>query len=114
MKRDVASLVGKSLFFASIQVALASIEMDSKFAIKTMKDQNSLDHAVQSLKSYIIIAVVWTLASMLTLYSIYGSLGIFVGFITNFAVIMWLIITYKNLFNEVCKTNGLKCQNFFN
>lgn len=109
MKQETASLMGKSLFFASIQVALASIEMDSKFAIKTVKTQDALDHAIHSLKSYIVISIIWTLASMFTLYSIYGTLGIFVGFITNFAVVMWIIITYKNLFAEVCKNNGLKC-----
>jgi hypothetical protein len=74
-------MLGQSIFYSSIQAAIGSVEMSSKFSIINFcKDQETLQNAADSLKNYMFVAVAWTVATMLVMYSQY-TLGLIVGLI---------------------------------
>lgn len=101
------------MLFASVQVAFASIELDSKFSISEIKTQKRLDAAASHLKSYIFIAIFWTVASVLTQYSVYGVEAGFYTFIANIIVLLWIISSYKQMFEKIVEENNLKYPNIF-
>ena len=63
-------MLGQSIFYSSIQAAIGSVEMSSKFSvINFCKDQETLQNAADALKNYMFVAVMWTLATMLVMFS---------------------------------------------
>lgn len=106
-------IIGKSMLFASVQVAFASIELDSKFAIREIKTQERLDDAITALKSYLVISIFWTISNICILYSLYGVKGAFYSFISNMTIIIWIMITYKKLFKHLSEKYELYCSNLF-
>lgn len=94
-----AKMLGQALFYSSIQAAIGSVEMSSKFSvINFCKDQETLQNAADALTGYLYIALIWTVATMLVMYSQYGFNGIIVGFIANLIYIMWIYFSYKASF----------------
>ena len=78
---DLAKMLGMSIFYSSIQASIGSVELSSKFSIANFcKDKETLDNAIAALHSYMIVAFVWMIATMLVLYSQFGFLGAITGF----------------------------------
>ena len=104
-----AKMIGQSLFYSSIQAAIGSVEMSSKFSvINFCKDQETLQNAADALRGYLYIASIWTLASMLVMYSQYGMSGAIVGLISNLVYVMWIYISYVHAFSTAAKKYKLK------
>ena len=102
-------MMGESIFYASIQAAIGSVEMSSKFSvINFCKDQETLQNAADSLKNYMFVAVAWMIATMLVMYSQYGCHGLVVGFISNLMYIGWMYFSYVNSFSTVVTKYGLQ------
>ena len=58
-KKSIVTIMGKAILFASMQFAIGSVEMSSKFSVKNFsKDQVTLQHAADALSDYIFIGVV--------------------------------------------------------
>lgn len=113
-KNTIFKIIGKSVLFASIQAALGSVEMSSKFSvINFAKDQETLQNAANALCSYFIIAVIWTFGSSLVLYSQYGWQGIFFNCLANGLMILWIVGSYVKAFRQVAKKNDLKFPSLF-
>lgn len=109
-----AIMIGNALLYSGMQFALASVEMSSKFSVKNFsKNQEILDAAGSALSTYIVIAILWTLASCLVLYGQYGKVGIFWGIFTNILFAGWTIGSYIVTFRDVAKANGLKMPRLF-
>lgn len=109
-----AIMIGNALLYSGMQFALASVEMSSKFSVKNFsKNQEILDAAGSALSTYIVIAILWTLASCLVLYGQYGKIGIFWGILTNILFAGWTIGSYIVTFRDVAKANGLKMPRLF-
>lgn len=95
----VAKVIGKAIMLASIQSAIASVEMSSKFSVLNFsKDQQILQNAANALSSYLIIGIVWMIGTILVLYSSYGMLGFIAGVLCNMAIIAWTTISYTRAF----------------
>jgi hypothetical protein len=110
-----AIMIGSALLYSGMQFALGSVEQSSRFSVSNFsKDQKTLQAAADALSTYIIIAILWTLASCLVLYGQYGKTGIFWGLITNIVFAGWIVVSYLMTFKKVAKDNGLKMPKMFN
>jgi hypothetical protein len=97
---DIPKMLGQAIFYSSIQASLGSVEMSSKFSvINFAKDDSTLQNAANALKSYIFIAMGWTIATMLVMYAQYGYWGAFSGFLFNMFYILWIYTSYVHSFN---------------
>jgi len=102
-------VIGQAIFYSSIQASLGSVEMSSRFSVVNFsKDQETLDNAASALKSFMYVAFMWALATVLVLYSSYGTKGAIIGFIANLAYIAWIYLSYINAFHVAALKYGLK------
>lgn len=102
-------MLGQSIFYSSIQAAIGSVEMSSKFSvINFCKDQETLQNAADSLKNYMFVAAMWTIATMLVMYSQYGIPGLIVGFISNMLYVGWIYISYIYAFKKAATKYNLE------
>jgi len=107
--QNLAKAIAKAIFYASIQASIGSVEMSSKFSVMNFsKDQQTLQRAADALNSYIVIGVIWTIGTMLSLYSAYSTMGAFIGFIMNFIMMGWIVISYVQAFAVAAEQNGLE------
>jgi hypothetical protein len=107
--RELAKIVGKGIFYASIQASIGSVELSSKFSvINFAKDQKTLDNAAKALRGYIIIGGIWTLGTVLSMYASYGTSGAVIGFLSNAVMMAWIIVSYIQAFKLAAANYGLK------
>jgi hypothetical protein len=108
-KKSIVTIMGKAILFASMQFAIGSVEMSSKFSVKNFsKDQITLQHAADALSDYIFIGVVWTLGTCMMFWGSYGMKGALVNLIANFIIMAWIIQSYKQSFQYACNAGGLE------
>ena len=101
-------LIGKSILFASMQFAIGSVEMSSKFSVKNFsKDQDTLQNAADALSDYLIIGMLWTIGTCLIFYANYRWNGVILNTIINFAIMYWIYWSYIKSFNSACVKYGL-------
>lgn len=107
-------VLGKSLLYASLQFAVGSVEMSSKFSVKNFAtDQVTLDHAADALSDYIIVAIVWTIGASLVMYTNYGLRGLITSVLANMAIVLWIVLSYISAFKYVCKKYNLQMPKLF-
>lgn len=95
----LAKIVGQSIFYSSIQAAIGSVEMSSKFSVMNFsKDQETLQNAADALRNYMYIGTLWALATVLVMYSSYGPIGGVVGLMSNILLMAWIYLSYVNAF----------------
>ena len=117
-KSSAAKIIGKGILLGSIQVAIGSVEMSSKFSVLSFaKDQDTLQRAADALTSYIIIGLFWAIGSSLVLYGSYGILGVVSGMVSNLLIMLWIIGSYLHAFKK--RPTGLtlntqKCSQVYN
>ena len=101
-------LIGKSILFASMQFAIGSVEMSSKFSVKNFsKDQDTLQNAADALSDYLIIGLLWTFGTCLIFYANYKWNGVVINTFINFAIMYWIYWSYIKSFNSACDKYGL-------
>jgi hypothetical protein len=102
-------LIGKSILFASMQFAIGSVEMSSKFSVKNFsKDQDTLQNAADALSDYLIIGLLWTFGTCLIFYANYKWNGVILNTVINFAIMYWIYWSYIKSFNSACYKYDLK------
>jgi hypothetical protein len=113
-KKSIITIMGKAILFASMQFAIGSVEMSSKFSVKNFsKDQTTLQHAADALSDYIFVGIVWTLGTCMMFWGSYGMRGSIVNFIANFIIMAWIIQSYKASFIYSCNSGNLKMPTMF-
>jgi hypothetical protein len=113
-KQNIFYILGKSILFASMQFAIGSVEMSSKFSVKNFSsDQATLDNAVSALRDYIIIGFLWTFGTSLIFYVNYGIKGLLLNILSNFSIIAWIYISYQMAFKDAAKRNNLVVKSLF-
>jgi hypothetical protein len=114
-KRSTFYIIGKAILFASMQFAIGSVEMSSKFSVKNFsKDQETLNNAADALSDYIMIGALWTIGTSFIFYANYGFMGAFWNIATNLAIIAWIYISYIKAFKSAADKYGLKEPKLFN
>lgn len=107
--KELAKIIAKAIFYASIQASIGSVEMSSKFSVMNFsKDQETLQRAADALRSYIIIGVVWTIGTVLALYASNGICGGYIGLGANAVMMGWIIVSYIKAFKEAAQRYHLK------
>jgi len=100
-KKNAVYILGKAILMASMQFAIGSVEMSSKFSVKNFsKDQRTLDNAIKALKDYMIIGLLWTIGTGMIFYVNYGVKGLLMNLIANFSIMLWIYLSYYAAFNE--------------
>jgi hypothetical protein len=111
---DMYKILGKAILFASMQFAIGSVEMSSKFSVKNFsKDQETLQNAADALSDYIMIALFWTIGTSFLFYSNYKLKGLLVNLLANFAIVAWIVISYFKAFKDACKKSNLVMPKLF-
>jgi len=91
---------GEALLLASIQFAVGSVEMSSKYSIMNFtKDQQTLNNASEALQSYITVAIIWSVGCLLQMYGQFGIKGATCALLTNVLIMVWIIVSYENMFD---------------
>ena len=102
-------LIGKSILFASMQFAIGSVEMSSKFSVKNFsKDQDTLQNAADALSDYLIIGLLWSFGTSLIFYANYKWIGVIINIAINFSIMYWIYWSYIKSFNSACDKYGLE------
>ncbi|AYV80173.1 MAG: hypothetical protein Gaeavirus14_18 [Gaeavirus sp.] len=107
-KSEYFELFGEAILLASMQFAIGSVEMSSKFSVKNFsKDQATLQSAADALSDYLRIGIMWTIGLTILFYARYDKAGIVMSLITNLLIIAWIYFSYLNSFAIAAKTYGL-------
>lgn len=111
---NYAKMIGESILYASIQFAIGSVEMSSKFSVKNFsKDDETLQNAADALVEYLKIGIMWTIGVTLLVYSNHGFRGLIASLLMNLLIIVWIYCSYLQAFNAASKKYGLKFPKIF-
>lgn len=106
---DRIKMIGEAILYSSIQFAIGSVEMSSKFSVKNFsKDHETLDNAIEALHDYMKIGTIWTIGVALLLYSNYGFVGLVAGIISNLIIMCWIYFSYIKAFEIAAAKYGLE------
>lgn len=101
--------LGNSILYSSISFAIASVEMSSKFSVKNFsKDQETLQHAADSLSDYIKIGSLWGVGTTLVLGANYGVEGVMDSIAMNSILMVWVYSSYLKSFRYAANKYGLE------
>jgi hypothetical protein len=109
----MAYLLGAALVFAILQFSISNVQIIHKFVVSKVNTQDDLENLAEDVKVYLVIAIIWTIATMLILYEEYGNLGILFGFVTNFIIIMWIYLSYRHAVRTAIKKHDLQSISIF-
>lgn len=108
MDNNFLILFGEAILLASMQFAIGSVEMSSKFSVRNFsKDQETLQNAADALSDYLRIGLLWTFGIILLFYAKHDTIGAIVALITNILIIAWIYYSYLSSFEYAAKTNKL-------
>ena len=108
MNNETMKMVGEAILYSSIQFAIGSVEMSSKFSVKNFsKDIETLNNAIDALYDYMKIAIIWTIGVSMLLYSSYGIKGLLSGLVANLVIILWIYLSYLEAFKLAANKYGL-------
>jgi hypothetical protein len=107
--KEYYEVFGEAILLASMQFAIGSVEMSSKFSVKNFaKDQETLQNAVDALSDYLKIAIMWTFGLSILFYARYDVIGIVMSVLTNAVIVFWIYYSYINAFKIAAKENNLR------
>ena len=102
-------MFGEAVLLASMQFAIGSVEMSSKFSVKNFsKDQETLQNAADALSDYLRIAILWTVGLGVLFYARYNAAGIFMSLIMNILIVSWIYYSYIRSFEIAAKMYNLQ------
>ena len=98
-RHEYFEIFGEAILLASMQFAIGSVEMSSKFSVKNFsKDQETLQNAADALSDYLRIAVVWTVGLGILFYARYSTAGVIMSLINNILIVAWIYYSYIHIF----------------
>lgn len=104
-----SKIIGKAILLSSMQFAIGSVEMSSKFSVMNFsKDQETLQRASDALAGYLLVGVLWTIGTTLILYSNYKWRGALASIICNILIIAWVWVGYEGAFAYAASQNPTK------
>ena len=113
LTNDQMKMLGEAILYASMQFAIGSVEMSSKFSVRNFcKDDETLQSATDALRDYMVIGTIWTIGVCMFLYASFGMEGLYAGLITNAAIMTWIYKSYMVSFKDAEKRYNLKHKPF--
>lgn len=108
-ENKIAKVIGEGVLLASIQVALGSVEMSSRFSVLNFsKDQETLQNAANALSAYIVIGTIWAVGTILIMWSSYGITGLLSALFCNLLIMTWISVSYVYAFKRSALKYGLE------
>jgi len=108
MDKEYLILFGEAILLASMQFAIGSVEMSSKFSVRNFsKDQETIQNAADALSDYLRIGLLWTFGLTMLFYAKHDKIGAIIALITNLLIIAWIYYSYLAAFEYAAKTNKL-------
>ncbi len=102
-------MLGEAILHSSIQFAIGSVEMSSKFSVKNFsKDQETLQNAADALSDYMKIGIIWTIGVTIVLNCNYGLAGAITGILSNALIMIWIYISYDKAFKSATEKYKLQ------
>lgn len=112
--KTIAFVFGESILFASMQFAIGSVEMSSKFSVKNFStNQETLNHASDALGDYIIIGILWMIGTSLVFYNNYHLTGLLCNLVSNTIIMLWIVISYEKAFKYAARKGNLEMPKLF-
>ena len=112
--QDYAAILGQGLFLSSISFSIGSVAMSSTFSVINFStDEKTLQNAANALAQYVILAVIWTIATMLVMYSQYNWCGALIGFVANLVITGWIVGMYIHAFKIASHKNNVPFPHLF-
>lgn len=109
MDNNFLVLFGEAILLASMQFAIGSVEMSSKFSVRNFsKDQETLQNAADALSDYLRIGLLWTLGLTMLFYAKHDKIGAIIALITNLLIIAWIYYSYLASFEHAAVANKLQ------
>ncbi len=106
---NILLLFGEAILLASMQFAIGSVEMSSKFSVRNFsKDQETLQNAADALSDYLRIGFFWTFGLTILFYAKHDKMGAIIALLTNLLIIAWIYYSYLVSFEYATKANNLK------
>ena len=108
MDKEYLILFGEAILLASMQFAIGSVEMSSKFSVRNFsKDQETIQNAADALSDYLRIGLLWTFGLTMLFYAKHDKIGATIALITNLLIIAWIYFSYLTSFEYAAKANKL-------
>jgi hypothetical protein len=108
-QHEFFEMFGEAILLASMQFAIGSVEMSSKFSVKNFsKDQETIQNAADALSDYLRIAVLWTVGLGVLFYARYNAAGVIMSLITNILIVAWIYYSYIHSFEVAAKMYNLQ------
>ena len=97
-------MLGEAILHSSIQFAIGSVEMSSKFSVKNFsKDQETLQNVADALSDYMKIGIMWTIGVTMLLHCNYGVAGTITGILSNALIMIWIYVSYDRAFKAAAE-----------
>ena len=108
-QHEYFEMFGEAILLASMQFAIGSVEMSSKFSVKNFsKDQETLQNAADALSDYLRIAVMWTVGLGVLFYARYNAPGVIMSLLMNILIVAWIYYSYIHSFEIAAKMYNLQ------
>jgi hypothetical protein len=112
--RDYAGILGQGLFLSSISFSIGSVAMSSTFSVINFStDEVTLQNAANALAQYVLLSVIWTVATMLVMYSQHSWCGALIGFLCNLVITGWIVGMYVHAFRIASRKNNIPFPKLF-
>ncbi len=106
--KENMEIFGEAILLASMQFAIGSVEMSSKFSVKNFaKDQETLQNAADALSDYLRIGFLWTFGLTLLFYARHNKFGAAICLLANLLILAWIYFSYLKSFESAQKKNSL-------
>lgn len=108
VKNQFLKVLGKAILLSSIGFSVASVEMSSKFSVRSFaKDADTLQRASDALDGYNLVGGLWMMGVCMLMYGQYGALGLKCAIVCNLAVILWINLSYFHAFKQAAMDANL-------
>ena len=106
-KDQFASILQDIIYIITLQLAFLSLEIDSKYGIElSVTDQDKLDLFISRYKTFMILLVLWIVATCGYFLYRYGMGGFLMYLLVSILLFGYVAISYDRMLKRIC----LKCK----
>ncbi len=106
---SVIEYIGEAMFLAIVQITLVGNEATSLYAASTQTNtQKDLDGLAAGIKHYLIVGIVWTIATSLIMYAKAGTNGVLLVILLNILVMAYILLRFRSIVRQVAIAKNLQ------
>ena len=102
-------IAGKVLVSATVQLSLGSLELPSRFMIRSLiRTQEAVDATISEMYSYIVIGLLWAIGTTILMYVQHYYAGAVANILVNLLCIWWIVYRRYTVLVETAAKYGLQ------